>query len=368
MRVSESLQTINSEFVKFAPRDGAANLVVFLGSRGAKRFEYERYFKDAGFHQLHIREKAGARWYLDGVPGIADDLNGMAEAIDRIASICKVRDLTVLGSSMGGYAALAIGGLLRAKRVVAFSPQVKLHKGWSFSPEDVSKSTRIDVRRIVQAASMTEFKVICSTEVMDVYHASLLTGLPNVETSMLVSLHNIVTTTTRMGGATKLLNDALSGSIPTETDLNLLTPHGALEEFNDAYFNKRYAAAISAMTSIKAVTNDWPEAHLMEGHCHYSMWDYEKAISSYLIAAPRIFRLNPAHHVQLIVSYAKVGETKKSVRAFANYLDLVDEMEYDRTPYLGRLRAFSVAAKTEELTGLIDRVVNHFESGAKFPA
>lgn len=363
-----SLQTINSEFVKFIPREGAGSLVVFLGSRGAKRFEYEKYFKDADFHQLHIREKAGARWYLDGVPGIADDLPGMAEAIDRVAEICKVKEVMVLGSSMGGYAALAIGGLVRASKVIAFSPQIKLHKGWSFTPEDNSKAARIDIRRIVQAATETNFKVISSTEVMDVYHASTLSALPNVDTSLMVSLHNVVPTTTRKGGGSQLLEDAVAGDIATEAPLSLLAPIGALEEFNDAYFNKKYAAALSAMYSVKAAAQDWPEAHLMEGHCHYSMWDYERAISCYLLAAPKIFHLNAAHYVHLIVAYAKVGDRENSVKAFADYLDLIDELEVDRTPYLSRLRAFSVTAKTVELTGLIDRMVAHFASGADYPA
>lgn len=63
----------------------------------------------------------GNQWYLDGVPGLGTNLATSAEALRQIAEDLRGPggQVLVLGSSMGGYGAVAMGALMQADIVFA---------------------------------------------------------------------------------------------------------------------------------------------------------------------------------------------------------------------------------------------------------
>jgi pimeloyl-ACP methyl ester carboxylesterase len=69
-------------------------------------------------------------WYQRGVPGFGDSIDEVAGSLRTIVSEQGVDRLVTIGSSAGGYAALAFGCLLEADLVLAFSPQTTLDRGW----------------------------------------------------------------------------------------------------------------------------------------------------------------------------------------------------------------------------------------------
>lgn len=76
-------------------------------------------------------------WYTGGIPGLGDDWLAVVASLERIIRQMQPASLQTVGSSMGGYGALALGGLLGADRAVALAPEVRLGVRGSRSVEDV---------------------------------------------------------------------------------------------------------------------------------------------------------------------------------------------------------------------------------------
>ncbi|PWU24096.1 MAG: hypothetical protein C5B48_07485 [Candidatus Rokuibacteriota bacterium] len=69
-------------------------------------------------------------WYQHGVPGFGDSIDTVAASLQSILEEHDVERLVTIGSSAGGYAALAFGSLLGAELVISFSPQTVLDRAW----------------------------------------------------------------------------------------------------------------------------------------------------------------------------------------------------------------------------------------------
>lgn len=61
-------------------------------------------------------------WYLYGVPGLGENVDEMVARLKRIIAIMRPREVWCIGDSLGGYAAVMIGFLLNAERIVGISP------------------------------------------------------------------------------------------------------------------------------------------------------------------------------------------------------------------------------------------------------
>jgi pimeloyl-ACP methyl ester carboxylesterase len=79
--------------------------------------------------RLFVRDPALV-WFQHGVPGFGETIDEVAASLKAIVDEQGIERLVVIGSSAGGYAALAFGALLRADLVLAFSPQTILDRGW----------------------------------------------------------------------------------------------------------------------------------------------------------------------------------------------------------------------------------------------
>jgi pimeloyl-ACP methyl ester carboxylesterase len=69
-------------------------------------------------------------WFQHGVPGFGDTIDEVAASLEALVDEQEVERLVVIGSSAGGYAALAFGSLLEADLVLSFSPQTTLDRAW----------------------------------------------------------------------------------------------------------------------------------------------------------------------------------------------------------------------------------------------
>jgi len=63
-------------------------------------------------------------WYCQGLPGLSDSLASTSQWIGRVASFLRTSKLRMFGSSMGAYAAIAVGGDLCADEVYALDPEL----------------------------------------------------------------------------------------------------------------------------------------------------------------------------------------------------------------------------------------------------
>jgi pimeloyl-ACP methyl ester carboxylesterase len=69
-------------------------------------------------------------WYQHGIPGFGKTVDEVAASLRLIIDEQDVERLVMIGSSAGGYAALAFGALLEADLVLSFSPQTMLDRAW----------------------------------------------------------------------------------------------------------------------------------------------------------------------------------------------------------------------------------------------
>ena len=104
---------------------GSRHLFVTLGGHwggfGMPPFEFARILAGLGVSRVAVRDTRQL-WYQGGIPEVPGGLAGLAGHLrERIANAGADRT-TLIGNSMGAYAALVLGPLVGADRVLAFSP------------------------------------------------------------------------------------------------------------------------------------------------------------------------------------------------------------------------------------------------------
>jgi len=67
-------------------------------------------------------------WYHRGLPGIAKNIDGIAQHLKGLIKKSGAAKVVVIGNSAGGYAALLFGCLIGANIVYAFAPQTFIDK------------------------------------------------------------------------------------------------------------------------------------------------------------------------------------------------------------------------------------------------
>jgi pimeloyl-ACP methyl ester carboxylesterase len=88
-------------------------------------FEFFRLTSHLQVNKAYIRD-LNRSWYHSGLEGITQDIAGTVDYLEGIVSESETDRLVVFGSSMGGYAALLFGALLRAQATHSFSPHTSL--------------------------------------------------------------------------------------------------------------------------------------------------------------------------------------------------------------------------------------------------
>lgn len=99
------------------------------------RYEWERMVEKSNALQAYIKKAIFLRdvyksWYFCGVNEEIDDLRKLIALIGKEA---KGPKLITVGSSAGGYAAILVGTVLGAHRIIASSPQISLDKYYNTS-------------------------------------------------------------------------------------------------------------------------------------------------------------------------------------------------------------------------------------------
>lgn len=106
-------------------------------------------------------------WYLNGLMGLTSGLEDTADYLrTRIPS--STRNLTCLGTSAGGYAAIRFGVALKARKVTAFSPQTDI------TDEVVARFKSLDTR-------VSEFDTQAGGLDLRVFLEQAGAGLPDID-------------------------------------------------------------------------------------------------------------------------------------------------------------------------------------------
>ena len=93
----------------------------FAGGMGIPLFEFFRIASGLEAKRVFVRDLNQAAYHRD-LPDMPRGVNGIVGYLERVISEHGIRHTVIAGNSLGGYAALLVGNLLGADKVLAFSP------------------------------------------------------------------------------------------------------------------------------------------------------------------------------------------------------------------------------------------------------
>lgn len=147
-------------------------LLVVFSAANASSFTFFKSTEGMRPDRLHIRDPEGNAWYQNGLRKheCLDDIEA------RIQEVAKgYREIWMIGSSMGGYAALYFGARVKAQRVLAIAPQILVDSRFSRGPRSGVKVQTPDITELVRQAKGTSFTIVFgSFDLIDTYNISRL--------------------------------------------------------------------------------------------------------------------------------------------------------------------------------------------------
>ena len=196
-----------------------------VGELGIPVFEFFKLASDLDVKKMFVRDLRQA-WYQQGLPGIADDVDGIARYLERVVREQRVRRVVMVGNSAGGYAALLFGWMLEVDEVHAFAPQtfvdrwnrlVHWDRRWREEIAGMYRSLNSGTRYLDLAKVLPTRRVRTRSHVyyaapmrIDRVHARRLGKVPNLELhESPEGQHNLIKLLRASGDLRRILDDAL---------------------------------------------------------------------------------------------------------------------------------------------------------------
>ncbi len=167
-------------------------LIAFGGMAGKisiPPFEFFNMTAGLEINKIFIRDLSQT-WYHAGIRGISEDIDGTADFLKKIIDESGSEKVIVFGNSMGGYAAILFGVLIKADIVHAFVPQTFINNMFYAISHDKLLFTQnnfpckyFDLREVIQNQNSEVDVNIYYDEFseLDRVHALHLSTLDNVK-------------------------------------------------------------------------------------------------------------------------------------------------------------------------------------------
>lgn len=206
---------------RFQPSQGSRSLVICLTSYGndgapAGGFEWEGVTSTLSSHRIFLRDQC-QHWYLGPILDFSSCYTDTLAQLRRYISEHSIDRVALIGSSMGGFAAMKIGSDLSADLVLAFAPQTCLIPAWreraidqrwplKMSEIEVIGYDGLDIRTayLLNAPKSTVIFYDQSLHV-DRQHANHVAGLSGVELAVTQGGHHVATPLAKLGEITRRL-------------------------------------------------------------------------------------------------------------------------------------------------------------------
>lgn len=162
-----------------------------VDNRPLKNFEFTGHFKDFGGDVLFLRDNS-RQWYLGHINQFSKDANDTKQKLKDF--IGDTKEVTFLGVSMGGFAALYYGCLLDVDRVLVISPQIDITNNFRISNRDNRWERHLNlVNARFQGSSLNLFELteraalttkvevfVSKNDELDRQHVRIIENLQNV--------------------------------------------------------------------------------------------------------------------------------------------------------------------------------------------
>jgi predicted esterase YcpF (UPF0227 family) len=149
--------------------------------------------RDIATHKMFVCDRT-SRWYYGGVEGISHDFDSTVSVVGDLIGKIKPTTCVTVGTSGGGYLAVALAAILGLDRALAFGPQSDISAEYRKSIGDWRWQTNMneiaelgcptfDILSLIDGCALrtTEFYVIYSAgDSLDRKHAERLAACENV--------------------------------------------------------------------------------------------------------------------------------------------------------------------------------------------
>lgn len=163
---------------------------------GMPQFEFYRSAQILDEHRIFLRDFSQS-WYQRGLPGIAADAAGIADFLKSRINELEPEEVTFVGNSMGGFAAIMFAAMLGRGHAIAFAPQVTICPQTRLTMGDFRWTRQLlptwaatvfgdhayDLAPLLRRSPEGAIRVdiyYSKLERLDARHAEALAGLPSV--------------------------------------------------------------------------------------------------------------------------------------------------------------------------------------------
>lgn len=95
---------------------------------GGPIFEFKNLLeKNIDCHKIFIKD-SNQSWYHKGANGLGNNIKELKNDIEKLIEEINYSEIIIIGASMGGYASLLFGSLLKVNSIIAFVPQTFIDK------------------------------------------------------------------------------------------------------------------------------------------------------------------------------------------------------------------------------------------------
>lgn len=308
-------------------------LVIAFADAGQKPGAHAQYKRvqrlDCG--KIFLNAPADS-WYLDGIPGLGSSLPDAATALVRIIEELEPSWVVTVGASMGGYAAIAFGALIRADRILAFSPEALLKLPGSPSGQTLEArqcGTLGDLLPLLQEFEPRSLWLTASEgDIIDLRCAKHLATCANTRA---VSLRATGHIDARALDGNDTLHGLLDAALEPDSEMPVPAMAGDLLDASDAIaaafdahvhlFDKQPAEAETKAAIAVGRRPDWALAHHLQGRALALLGCHKEAES----AQQQAIALDPgqaAYHHHLGLALAQLGRYTEAAAAQQVALDL----------------------------------------------
>ncbi len=280
-------------------------------------FAYRHIFGRLDYNRVYIRDREN-QWYNRALNGLGD---GLAEVTERLRDLLAANGFDIIdcvGNSMGAYGALLFGARLRARNVLAFSPQTFLAPPYPRYDPSYHGGDYVDFRDLDIPGSIRNPQILVSEdELFDLYSLARLPYWRKLGISLASgSSHLVPKTLNDLGVLERLIAEffhdgTLSLPVECRATLGLESCWKDLVKAIEAYYDRCDASSLQMLNRLLAANPGWAGAHLWAGKACQAAGELEEAIS-YLETS---WRLNAAQYEAAVALANLHAENQEFLKA-----------------------------------------------------
>ncbi|CAA6825485.1 MAG: Unknown protein [uncultured Sulfurovum sp.] len=159
-------------------------LWISFSSRNTDKFAFYKNLCAMEENILFINDNT-ASYYNSSINGLCNNVDELIEIQRKVIDTYAWEKVICIGSSMGGYASLLFGSILKVDQVIAFSPQIDLEKPFSINPQKKITLIYKDLSSLINNNYETKYTILSSTHLEDIYNVLKIKKKNNIDLFLL---------------------------------------------------------------------------------------------------------------------------------------------------------------------------------------